>query len=74
MGKLLLVDYPLPARESEIVTGGASQAGGSRGFLTPLAPLAPSCDPLRESLYKNSLGNCDVTSVWTPLTLGPCGP
>jgi hypothetical protein len=37
-------------------------------------PLEASPDPLTESLCSGSLGNCYINSVWTPLTLGPCGP
>ena len=35
--------------------------------------MAASPDPLREPLCSVSLGNCDITSGWTPLTLGACG-
>ena len=39
-----------------------------------LTPLAASPDPLREPLYTSYVGNCYVKSVWSPLTLSPCGP
>ena len=32
-----------------------------------------SPDPLRELLYKISLGTRYLNSVWTPLTIDPCG-
>jgi hypothetical protein len=49
----------------------SSPVGGSRIFLTL---LAASPDPLRESLYKTSVGNCYINYVWAPfLTLDPCG-
>ena len=45
---------------------------GGQGFF--FIPLEASPDPLRESLYDFSLGNRYINSMWTPLTLGPCGP
>jgi hypothetical protein len=45
----------------ERVGNGASQAGGSRVFLAPWRP-------------RPTLENRCITSVWTPLTLNPCGP
>ena len=38
-----------------------------------MTPLEASPDPLMEPLYKFSLGNFYIISVWTPLTLNPCG-
>ena len=35
--------------------------------------MAAASDPLRELLYKYSVGKSYIKSVWTPLTLDPCG-
>ena len=51
-----------------MVEAGAPQAGGSRGFL---APLAASPDPLREPRYNLPSGNRGLSPVWTPLTIDP---
>jgi hypothetical protein len=49
----------------------APHARGSRGFFDPFGGHSR---PLRESLYKISIVDFYVNSVWTLLTLGPCGP
>jgi hypothetical protein len=49
-----------------------SAGRGAKGFF--FTPLEASHDPLRASLCNVSLGNRYINSVWTPLTLGPCGP
>jgi hypothetical protein len=52
--------------------GGLCRQGRqSRGFL---APLAAPLELLRVSLIKRCSGNRFITSVGTPLTLGPRGP
>jgi len=56
-----------------VVAVRAPQARWSRVFLTP---LEASPDPRRELVCSVSFGNFYINSnsVWTPLTLGPCGP
>ena len=53
----------LDANITTEVSTGAPQAGGPSGFFLPPWRAAP--DPLRNSLFKVSLGNRYLSSVWT---------
>jgi hypothetical protein len=61
--KLLQLHADGPHFDTPDVLGQGSVGRGSRGFLTP---LAASSDPLRGLLYKISVGNDYIHSVWTP--------
>jgi hypothetical protein len=52
---------------------GSAGRGGGGGQGVFFTPLAASPGPLRELLDKISFGNRYLNSVWTPLTLDPCG-
>jgi hypothetical protein len=50
-----------------------STGRGAKGVYDPLGRLGPRPTPLG-NCYKISSGNRYINSVWTPLTLEPCGP
>ena len=53
--------------------GASIGSAGSRGQGC-FWPLAGRPTSIRDSLYTLSVGNRYINSVWTPLTLEPCGP
>jgi hypothetical protein len=50
------------------------QGSADRGDKDVFDPLGGLARPLREPRYNLSVGNRYMNPVWTPLTLGPCGP